>query len=435
MMTFPDSVEYLYALGNEVKTIKMGLERIGVLLTALDHPQRACRFVHVAGTNGKGSTCAMIESGLRAAARRTGLYTSPHLVTPTERIQVDGRQVTPEEFAGAFHRIHQVAGTLLDAGSIDAHPTYFETVTAMAFLLFRDFAVDTVVLEVGLGGRLDATNVVIPELSVITPIDFDHESWLGSSLRAIAGEKAGIIKPGVPVLLARQRGEALERLLEAAAEAHSPVHQTSSWRVENAVLHPRGCRFTAVHGDRAITVECPLAGEHQVENTLAAVAALVLLGIDDASIQQGIRMARWPGRLEKIAEKPEIILDGAHNPAGVRALAAYIQRFYQDRKVWLVYATIRDKSVDEIGEVLSPLASEVILTAADSPRSLRPEVLLPLFPHPKVRTTQRLADAMEIVRSEASPEDAVFVTGSLFLVGEARRWMHIDSGFPILECQ
>src|SRR5579871_5113408 len=188
-MNYPDSVHFLYSLGNEIHTAKLGLERISVLLEALGNPQEACRIVHVAGTNGKGSVCAMIESGLRAAGYRTGLFISPHLVEPTERISIDGQPLSAERFAAAFDEVHACAEQLLQAERIDLHPTYFETVTAMALLGFRDFGVEFVVLEVGLGGRLDATNVVLPELCVITPVDYDHEAMLGKSLESIAREK------------------------------------------------------------------------------------------------------------------------------------------------------------------------------------------------------------------------------------------------------
>jgi len=207
-MNYPDSVRFLYSLGNELKTAKFGLETITALLRALGNPQRACRFVHVAGTNGKGSTCAMIESALRAAGVRTGLYTSPHLEEPTERIRIAGTPVTPDQFAAAFDRVHEAAERLIASGAITHHPTYFETVTGMAFVVFERTAVETVVLEVGLGGRLDATNVVTPALSVITRVDFDHEEFLGRSIEAIASEKAGILKPGIPAVLAPQRPEA-----------------------------------------------------------------------------------------------------------------------------------------------------------------------------------------------------------------------------------
>jgi dihydrofolate synthase/folylpolyglutamate synthase len=420
MTTYPDSVRYLYALGNEVKTIKLGLDRIVAVLEALGRPDRASRLIHVAGTNGKGSVCAMIESALRASGICTGLFTSPHLVEPTERIRIAGEPVTPGQFAAAFDVVHRAAQPLIESGSIDGPPTYFETVTAMCFVLFREMGVETSVVETGLGGRLDATNAISPALCVITPIDYDHESWLGSDLRAIAGEKAGILKPGVPAVFSKQRVEALERLMETAASRNVPVEFTSSWELRDLQLHARGSCFTAVRQGRSLGIECNLAGAHQVENALTAAAALARFGVDDAAIRAGIRNAVWPGRLEVVSHRPEIVLDGAHNPAGARALAAYIGQFYRNRKVWLIYGAMRDKSVGEIGELLAPLASQIVLTAVDSPRALRPEALRAAFGERDVRVAPRLSDALAIVRREASPEDAVFITGSLFLVGEAR---------------
>src|SRR5215831_7449263 len=218
-MTYPDSVRFLYALGNEIKSAKLGLERIRVILEALGNPERAFRVVHVAGTNGKGSTCAMIDAGLRAGGVRTGLFTSPHLIEPTERIQLDGIPVTHQHFLRAFEVVHETA----EKCGLDCHPTYFETVTAMALWLFREMRIETAVLETGLGGRLDATNVVDPALIAITPIDFDHEAYLGHTLEAIAGEKAGILKPGVPAVFARQRPEPDAVLRSRASELGVPV--------------------------------------------------------------------------------------------------------------------------------------------------------------------------------------------------------------------
>src|SRR6266851_3390582 len=278
-MNYPDSVRFLYSLGNELKTAKFGLETITALLGALGNPQRACRFVHVAGTNGKGSTCAMIESSLRAAGVRTGLYTSPHLEEPTERIRIAGTPVTPDQFAAAFDRVHEAAERLIASGAITHHPTYFETVTGMAFVVFERTAVETVVLEVGLGGRLDATNVVTPALSVITRVDFDHEEFLGRSIEAIAAEKAGIFKPGIPAVLAPQRPEAESTLRERAAATGSPLIDAREWRLEDCTLDRHGSAFDLRRaGECAVHVRCPLAGEHQVENARTAVAALRTLG-------------------------------------------------------------------------------------------------------------------------------------------------------------
>lgn len=415
MKSYPDSVRFLYSLGNEIKALKFGLETIRLVLERMGHPERCAQFLHVAGTNGKGSTCAMMERGLRAAGRRTGLYTSPHLLEPTERIQIDGQAVSAAEFSRAFDVVHQTSEAMLAEGSIENHPTYFETVTAMAFLLFQERRVDSVVLETGLGGRLDATNVVEPALCVITPIDYDHEAFLGKTIEAIAGEKAGILKAGVPVVIALQRPDAEVVLLRRAQELNCPVVRVAD-TVCTTRSHRDGTEVTI--GDAVFA--CPLAGAHQAQNIATAVLALRRLGIDEAAIREGIASVRWPGRMERVAERPDMIVDGAHNPAGVRVLADHIRTHYADRKVWLIYGTMRDKSIGEIADTLFPLAQELILTAPDSPRSLDPGSLLKICGHPRARVAARLPEALEMVRAEAAPEDVVFISGSLFLVGEAR---------------
>jgi dihydrofolate synthase/folylpolyglutamate synthase len=343
----------------------------------------------------------MIEAGLRAAGVRTGLYTSPHLIEPTERIVIDGRQIGEDQFALAFERVHRTAEHLLDAGELDLHPTYFETVTAMGFLLFREHKVDTAVLEVGLGGRLDATNVVSPELCVITPISYDHQSFLGDTLEQIASEKYGILKPGIPAVVVP--APHVPRPVISA-----PVTYTSDWFIEDLELTARGSAFHT----RGLEIHCPLAGEHQAVNALAAAIALQKLGYGPA----GIAQTEWPGRLERMREQPEIILDGAHNIAGTQALVHYIERFYFGRRIWLVYGVMRDKAVREMTEMLFPLAERVIATAPANSRSLPPEQI----PGDNIEVAPTIPEAIELIRREAFPTDVVFITGSLFLVGEAR---------------
>jgi dihydrofolate synthase/folylpolyglutamate synthase len=408
-MNYAESVQYLYSLGNEVLTAKLGLDRIGALLEALGNPHRACRWIHVAGTNGKGSTSAMIEAGLRAAGVRTGLYTSPHLVEATERIQIGGQAVSQDQFAGAFARVHETAERMLASGALDMHPTYFETVTAMAFVLFAAEGVQTVVLEVGLGGRLDATNVVAPELCVITPIDYDHQVFLGDTIEQIAAEKAGILKPGVPAVFAEQRPEAEGVLRD---HARGPYTLSRDWAITDLAIDARGSRFRL----RGLPVVCPLAGEHQVENARVAAIALAELGFSP----EGIAATHWPGRLEHVSEQPEIIIDGAHNPAGVRALVAYIRRFYSGRRrVWIVCGALGDKAVAEMASILFPLADRLILTAPANARAMRPEDI----PAPDARVipsvTHSIAEAIELLAG-ATPQDVIFITGSLYLAGEAR---------------
>ncbi|MBZ5611437.1 MAG: bifunctional folylpolyglutamate synthase/dihydrofolate synthase [Acidobacteriia bacterium] len=403
-MNYAASVRFLYSLGNEIQTAKFGLERITRLLEVLGNPQRACRWVHVAGTNGKGSTCAMLEAGLRAAGLRTGLYTSPHLVEPTERIRIAGASVSPSQFADLFTEVHDTSERLLEEGDLDLHPTYFETVTAMAFLGFAREELDTVVLEVGMGGRLDATNVVTPTLCVITPIDFDHQVFLGNTLAQIAAEKAGILKAGTPAVFAAQPPEA-ESVLRAHAKG--PYTLSRDWAIEDLLLNARGSRFRL----RGHEIVCPLAGQHQVENARTAAIALHELGVSMA----GIGSTQWPGRLERISQRPEIILDGAHNLAGTRALAEYIRRFYSGRRVWIVYGVMRDKDVGEMAALLFPLAERVIATAPDNSRALPPEKI----PAPGAAITHTVGEAVALAR-QAGPEHVVFITGSLFVVGEAR---------------
>ncbi len=415
-MNYPDSVRFLYSLGNEIKAVKFGLETIAAVTHALGNPERAFRAVHVAGTNGKGNTSALIESGLRASGMRTGLYTSPHLNDPTERIQIAGAPVTPEQFARAFDTVHEAAEELLRQGAIEHHPTYFETVTAMAFVLFREMGVETAVVEVGMGGRLDATNVVTPELAVITRVDFDHEAFLGKSLDAIAFEKAGIIKPRVPVLIASQREEARRALLERAAAVGAPVCLSEEWRADECSLDARGSRFVArKEGEIGVRVRCPLAGEHQIENALTAVAALRMLGVSADAIERGIAATKWPGRLELVSSGPDVILDGAHNPSGARALARYIERFYSGRRICLIYGAMRDKSVEEIAGILFPLAERLILTAPKQDRAARPETIRELSGREDAIIAADIVEAL----TRVGDAEAVFVTGSLFLVAEA----------------
>jgi dihydrofolate synthase/folylpolyglutamate synthase len=344
------------------------------------------------------------------------LFTPPHLLEPTERIRVDGRPVSEAQFTATFAPVHKAAEAMLSEGCLDMHPTYFETVTAMALVAFHEARTDAVVLEVGLGGRLDATNVIQPAVTVITPVDYDHEALLGKSLEAIAAEKAGILKAGAPAVFTTQRPEAARVLEARAAELGVPVRHTRDWPVRELALTARGSEFTA----GGLRIRCPLAGEHQVENAVAAAMALAELGVPANAIEQGIAATRWPGRLERVAEAPEIILDGAHNPAGARALAAYIDRFYQGRRVWIIYGAMRDKAIAEMSGILFGKADRVIVTAPAQARAARPETLLDLADHPDMRSAPTLAEALELAR-EAAPEDVIFVTGSLFLVAEAER--------------
>ena len=393
---------------------KFGLERMQILMAALGNPDRGQRFIHVAGTNGKGSTCAMIANSFVQAGFRTGLYTSPHLIAPTERIQIGGDPITESEFAAAFQTVHQTVEMLLRTERLDAHPSYFETVTAMALLIFKERC-DISVVEVGLGGRLDATNIITPQLCVITPISYDHESFLGNTVALIASEKAGILKPGVTVITANQLKDAEAIILERARQLNCKVIRSAEASVTDIEVMPHASAFRL----DGIRYECGLAGRHQVENATTAVLACREMGLETSAIQQGLKWVSWPGRLESVSFHPDFVLDGAHNPAGAAALAGYIREFCSSRPVWLVYGVMRDKAIEEVTGELFPLADRLILTAPNYPRAVRPEAILALSNHPNATVAQTVPQAIEIART-APPDATVFFTGSLFLVAEAR---------------
>ena len=418
-LSCPEAVRYLLSLGNELRGAKLGLERIEALVERLGRPERTFRSIHVAGTNGKGSTAAMIEAGLLAAGFRAGLYTSPHLVRINERIRTGGCQIADPEFAAAFETVQAAVEALLAEGRLDAHPSYFECVTALAFVHFRRTVTEWAVVEVGLGGRLDATNVIRPEAAVITPIDLDHEAFLGRAMVSIAEEKAGILKPGVPAVVAPQRPEAREVVEARARELGIRlVRVDREWRAEQVQAEAGRYRFVA----RGVRAELALAGEHQVTNALTAIATLDLLGVEHAAIEEGLRTARWPGRLETVAGEPPVLLDGAHNPGGARALACFLGEHHAGRRIWLIYGAMRDKAVDEVAGILFPAAHRVILTQLDQPRAVGARTLAGIVSHhhPQVAVTGNLAEAIAQARAQAAADDLIVITGSLFLVGEAK---------------
>ena len=345
-MNFQEAVRYLLSLGRELAAptqaaaAKFNLENIAILAKSLGHPERKYSSVHIAGTNGKGSTAAFLESILRHAGYRTGLYTSPHLERINERIRLNGQEISDSAFAATFSRIHSVIEQLLADGTLRAHPTFFECVTAIALQYFAESGVEFAVFETGLGGRLDSTNIVTPKVSVITRIDFDHENFLGHSLREIAGEKAGIIKPGVPVVIAEQPMEARQVLLTKAHELNAPVIEISEAFTINSQQMARG-RARAVVRETAsasqFKIAPQLAGRFQLQNALNAVAAARVLHstgvrITDSCIENGIASAVWPGRIEKVHSSPDIYLDGAHNPSAARELAVLSKKTFPIEK-------------------------------------------------------------------------------------------------------
>ncbi|HKV26788.1 MAG TPA: folylpolyglutamate synthase/dihydrofolate synthase family protein [Candidatus Acidoferrales bacterium] len=436
-MNYEDSVARLLFLGKELaapqqaRVQKFDLENIRVLSDHLGAPHRAVPSAHIAGTNGKGSTAAMLESILRAAGLSTGLFTSPHLERINERIQFDGNPISDDAFASEFARVQAAIESLLASGQLAAHPTYFECVTAMAFSAFARRPVDFAVYEVGMGGRLDSTNILQPEVAVITQVDLDHENFLGHSIAEIAAEKAGIIKPGGWVVSSAERPEARAVIARRAAELDARlVEFDTEWRVEITGAANGRHRVTAspAHSAKSLTLDIPLPGRFQIRNALAAVTAARLLAargfpITDAAIISGIQNVRWPGRLEQLSAAPAIFLDGAHNPAAARELASFWETHLAGKRIWLIYGAMRDKAVDEIAGFLFPRAYQVFLTEPHQSRSISAALLAEMTSH-LARRFQIVPDpamAFDLAISTAAPEDAVFVTGSLYLIGEMRR--------------
>ena len=435
-MDYASAVRYLLSLGRELAAptqaaaAKFNLENITVLLERLGRPDRAYPTIHIAGTNGKGSTAAFVESILRRAGFRTGLNTSPHLERINERFRINGEEISDELFAKTFMRIHAVIEELLAEGKLRAHPTYFECVTALAFEVFACERVEFGVIEVGLGGRLDATNIISPVVSIITRIDFDHENFLGHSLREIAGEKAGIIKHGIPVVSAPQLPEAEEILWARAAELHCAfVETTETFRAEQERSED-GCvcaRVKEIATGTEFSLTPQLPGRFQLQNALNAVAAARLLQekkfrVSDEDIKLGIAETRWPGRLEKLQSRPDIYLDGAHNPGAARELARFLEENFTGRRIVLIYGAMRDKAVDEVTGLLFPLASEVIFTQPNTPRAISATRLANIAGHhtKHFSVIANADDALDNAAANVCPNDVIFITGSLYLVGQLR---------------
>jgi dihydrofolate synthase/folylpolyglutamate synthase len=437
-MNYDAAVRYLLSLGRELAAptqaaaAKFDLENITVLSERLGRPDRSYASVHIAGTNGKGSTAAFLESILRHAGFRTGLNTSPHLEKINERVRVNGAEINDSDFAQTLTRIQSLIEELLGAGKLRAHPTYFECVTAMAFQYFARARVEFGVFEVGLGGRLDATNILTPAITVITGIDFDHENFLGHSLREIAAEKAGILKNGVPLVLAAQRPEAREVILARAGKLGCPVIESSlAYRVDQQTME-NGCvraRITEIASGWSATLAPQLAGRFQLQNAINAVAAARTLSargyrVPESAIEQGIAGAIWPGRLEKLQSHPDVYVDGAHNPGAARGLAAFWEEDFASGKIFLLYGALRDKAVDEIAGVLFPYAAEVVFTEPRTPRAISASQLSELAAHHAAHSSviPDAEQALDYLLSRAAPQDAVFVTGSLYLVGQLRHY-------------
>ncbi len=427
MPRYEDAVAYLFGLGNEVAAMKLGLDSVALLLDRLGSPHRAVPSVIVAGTNGKGSVSCMVESIVRTAGLTTGLYTSPHLVSVEERVRVAGRQIPRERFAELAWTVRTASEALVDSGALDAPPTFFEQVTAIAFLEFAARRVDVAILEVGMGGRLDATNIVEPLVAVVTSIALDHQQYLGDTLAAIAVEKAAVIKRGAAAVIAHQPLEALEPLIARCLACDVlPV-----FAGEPEIHHSENGRFTfsyETENARYERLTLGLRGRHQVENAMAAVHAAEALtsagvSIPKSAVSEGLASAEWPGRLEMILGSPPVLLDGAHNAAGAEMLRAYLDEFCHS-PLTLVFGALEDKAIREMAGELFPAARTVVVTRPKTARSADLGPMVSSLPdarggaRPVVTRTvdEALAWAFHV-----TPRDGLIcVAGSLYLVGEAR---------------
>jgi dihydrofolate synthase / folylpolyglutamate synthase len=427
-------IEYLFGL--EQFGIKFGLENIRTLVAALDNPDRTYRVVHIAGTNGKGSVTAMVDAAVRAAGYRTGRYTSPHLMDLAERFVIDGVPVDAQRMSLAAAHLRDVVSALHDDGRLPAPPTFFEATTAMAMMLFRDAGVDIATFEVGLGGRLDATNVLSPTVTAITSIGHDHMQYLGTTLSEIAKEKAGIIKRGVPVVVGALAPEPFDVVADAAREKAAPMHvaQAESQLADEGPESGRGHRIrlrTMRRDYGAITLA--LAGAHQVNNALVSIHVLESLeaagvSISPESVRHGLETVRWPGRLDRrrLADGREVLLDAAHNPEGAQALAAYLSSEIRDA-LPLVFGAMRDKDVTDMLRTLAPYTRALVLTRAQTARAAEPADLASVA-HEVGMSVPVIVEPDIAAALDAAWRIAprIAVAGSIFLLGDVMRHLRLS---------
>ena len=431
-MTFDDAVSYLLSLGHETLTIKLGLANTERLLAALENPHKSFPSVQIAGTNGKGSTAVMLESICRAARIHVGLFTSPHLISITERIRIDGENISKNDFARLTQSVKQTAEELVHRHELQTLPTFFEHVTAIALLAFREANLELAILETGLGGRLDSTTAAGARVVAITPIAMDHEEYLGKTLAEIAAEKAAIIRPGVTAIVApqpeeamaviRQRSESVgvrPRLVESALAAVPTMPDSAP---------DLACATFETRHDRYENVCLGLRGRHQIVNAATAVflaEALCERGFDISRhpIISGLQNARHAGRLEIFEGNPRILFDGAHNPAAAWALRDYLDEF-NHQPVTMIFGAMRDKPLNEIAAILFPASREVILTQLDNPRAATVEDLKSAAPpdldQTNLHEARSVGEALQIAGRVTGADGLILITGSLYLVGAAQ---------------
>ncbi len=432
-MNFARSLEYLLNLGNEVLAMKLGLENIAKLLEALNHPQQKYLKIQIAGTNGKGSTCAFLEAICFSANLKVGMTTSPHLVSITERVRINGADISEEEFARLATLVRETSERLVEVGELATVPTYFEQVTALALTAFAENDVELAILETGLGGRHDATTAAHAEICALTRIDYDHQQYLGETLPEIASEKAAIIHQNSKIAVVRQSPEVMNVILEQCrAVGVEPIFADCVYNWENQTeigfqikdqLYPN--------------IKLSLRGEHQRENACLAICLAEILGrkfdfgINTQNIVEGLENARHPGRLQWLEiSGVKILLDGAHNRAGAKALRNFLQKDYANSEITFVFGAMGDKNLSQIGEVIFPLAKNLILTQPDNPRSAKVEDLQKIAENfaagSNIRTAKNVRSAIKsaiesVKKSPAVKDSFVCITGSLYLIGEAQK--------------
>lgn len=420
-MNVDEALAYMLTPGGP-KT-RLGLERITELMHALGDPQKQLHFIHVAGTNGKGSVCAMLSSILEKAGYRTGLYTSPHLIRVNERMKINGRDISDEELVELAERVKSVTDQMID------EPTEFERITAMALLYFQKRKCDVVVLEVGLGGRLDSTNVIdAPDVAVITNIALEHTQYLGDTLKMIAGEKGGIIKEDTPVALYGQSPEVEQVIRDICHKKRGKLQVSMPDQVWILSSSLRG-QVVSYREWEKLTL--PLLGEHQARNMALVLETVDLLireqgyQISETAVRDGMAAVTWPGRLEVLQEAPAVLVDGAHNPDGVKELAAYIKKYLPGQKVTFVMGVMADKDYVEMAALVAPYAKQFITVVPDYYRALDAESLresIEVELHVPAWRGGHVQQGLELAVSECGPKETIVAFGSLYQVGEVRAW-------------